>query len=145
MIDLSLLLSGILLLRIVRIFLMSHTFFWHLTRYIVFGDNLGYGKPKSLKDHLVSAKTQCESPSDNKSAPCCRSKCQICPFIEETETFQNKDTSETLDIIKWSLNCSSKLVVYLIECKSYSKQHVGGTVTLSRTRFEYYKSEARRV
>ena len=41
---------------------------------------IGWRKPKSLKDHLVSAKIKCEPSSDNKSAPCCRSRCQICPF-----------------------------------------------------------------
>ena len=82
----------------------------------VFGDKppmIGWRKPKSLKDHLVSAKVKCEPSSDNKSAPCCRSRCQICPFIEETKTFQNKDKSETFDIRKGILNCSSNLVVYL--------------------------------
>ena len=56
----------------------------------VFGDTppmIVWRKPKSLKDHLVSAKVKCEPSSDNNSAPCCRSRCQICPFIEETKTF----------------------------------------------------------
>ena len=94
----------------------------------VFGDKppmIGWRKPRSLKDNLVSAKVKCEPSSDNKSAPCCRSRCQICPFIEETKTFQNKDKSETFDIRKGILNYSSSLVVYLIECKSCSKQYVG--------------------
>ena len=42
----------------------------------VFGDKppmIGWRKPKSLKDHLVSAKVKCEPSSDNKSAPCCYS------------------------------------------------------------------------
>ena len=37
----------------------------------VFGDKppmIGWRKPKSLKDHLVSAKIECEPSSDNKSA-----------------------------------------------------------------------------
>ena len=42
-----------------------------------------YIYPKSLKDHLVSAKNKCEPSLDNKSAPCCR--CEICPFIEENK------------------------------------------------------------
>ena len=113
----------------------------------VFGDKppkIGWRKPKSLKDHLVSAKVKCEPSSDNKSAPCCRSRCQICPFME-TKTFQNKDKSETFDIRKGILNCSSNLVVYLIECKSCSKQYVGSTITPFRSRFNNYKSGARKV
>ena len=60
----------------------------------VFGDNppmIDLRKPKLLKDHLVRAKIKVESYSDNKKPPCCSSKCQIWPFIEETNTFQNKD------------------------------------------------------
>ena len=84
----------------------------------VFGDNpymIGWRKPKSLKDHSVITKIKSESSSDNKNAPCCRSRRQICSFIEETTTFQNKDKSETFDIRKGILNCSRNLVVYLIE------------------------------
>ena len=46
----------------------------------VFGNKppmIGWRKHKSLKDHLVSAKIKCESSSDNKRAPCCRSRRQI--------------------------------------------------------------------
>ena len=114
----------------------------------VFGDNppmIGWRKPKSLKDHLVSAEIKCESSSDNKSVPCCRSRYQICPFIEETNTFQNKDKSETFDIRKEILNCSSNLVVYSIQCKSCSKQYVGSTITPFCTCFNKYKSGAREV
>ena len=80
----------------------------------VFGDKppmIGWRKLISLKDNLVSAKVKREPSSDNKSAPCCRSRCQICPFIEETKTFQNKDKSEKVDIRKGILNCSTNLVV----------------------------------
>ena len=50
---------------------------------------------------------------------------QICSFIEKTKNFQNKDKSETFDIKKGILNCSTNLVVCLIECKSCSKQYSG--------------------
>ena len=61
---------------------------------------IGWRKLRSLKDHLVSSKIKCEPSSDYKSAPCCRARCQICPFIKETKTFQNKDTSETFEVRK---------------------------------------------
>ena len=76
---------------------------------------------------------------------CCRSRCQICPFNAETITFQNKDKSETFDIRKWILSCSSNLVLYLIECKSCSKQYVGSNITPFRARFNNYKSGARKL
>ena len=60
----------------------------------VFGDKpsmIGWRKSKLLKDHLITAKIKCESSSCNKSAPCCRSRCQICPFIEETNIFAKQE------------------------------------------------------
>ena len=59
--------------------------------------------------------------------------------------FQNKDKSETFDIRKGISNCSSNLVVYIIECKSCSKQYVGSTITPFRSRFNDYKNGARKV
>ena len=39
------------------------------------------------KQRSFSAQIKCEPSSDNKSTPCCKSRYQICPFIEETKTF----------------------------------------------------------
>ena len=114
----------------------------------VFGDTapmIGWRKPKSLKDILVSAKIKTEASLISKSAPCCRPRCQICPFIVETDTFQNKDKSEKFDIRTGILNCSSNLVVYLIECQSCCKQYVGSTITPFRSRFNNYKTGSRKV
>ena len=85
MIDLFLLLPTILLLRVNKEPNTEHC--------KVFGDKspmIGWRKCKSLKDHLVSAKIKHEPSSDNRNAPC-RSRYQICSFIEETKIFQNKD------------------------------------------------------
>ena len=67
----------------------------------VFGDKppiIRWRKHKSVKDHLFSTKIKYKLSSENKRAPCCSSRCQICPFIEETKTFQNKNKSEIFDI-----------------------------------------------
>ena len=106
----------------------------------VFGDNppmRGCRKLKSLEDHKVSAKIKC--------APFCSSRCQICLFVEENKNFQNKDKKDTFDIRKGILNRSSKLVVSLIKCKSYSKQYVGSATTFFYDSFNNYNSEARKV
>ena len=85
--------------------------------------------PNHFKYHVVGIIIKC--------APCCRSR--ICPFIEESNTFENKDKSETFDIRKEILNCSSSLVVYLRERKSCSKQYLGSTFTPFRTCLNNYK------
>ena len=43
------------------------------------------------------------------------------------------------------MNCSTNLVVYLIECRSCSKQYVGSTITPFCSQFNNYKSGARKV
>ena len=91
---------------------------------------IGWRKSKSLTDQLVSAKIKCDLSSDNKSAPCCRSRCQSVPFIEETKLFKTKGI----------LNSSSNLVVYLTECKSCSKQYMRYTITMFCIRFNNCKS-----
>ena len=106
---------------------------------------IGWRKLTSLKHHLVSAKIRCEPSSDNKMAPCCRSRCQICPSIEESKTFLNKDKSKTFDVRKRILNCSTTLVAYLIEYKSCSKYYIGSTFTQFCSRFNSYKSGCRKV
>ena len=87
----SLLLPTILIFRIFRI-LNEVLILLTLSKQHckVFGDKfrmLDCRKLKSLEDHRGSAKIKCKSV--NKRAPYCRSKCQVCPFIEETNTFQN--------------------------------------------------------
>ena len=95
---------------------------------------IGWRKPKSFKDHVLNAKIKCELFSDNKSAPCCMSRCQISPFIKETNAFPKKEKIETFEIRKGILNCSSNL-----DCKACSKQYVGTTITAFRTHFNNYK------
>ena len=66
--------------------------------------------------------------------------------IEETNTFKNKDEEEMFDIGKWILNCNSNLLVYLIECKLSSRQHVVSTFTYSvHTHFKNYEIRTREV
>ena len=97
------------------------------------------------KMNIADLLTTCEPSSDNKSAPCFRFWCRIRSFIEETNTFQNKDKTETSDIRKGILNRSINLVVYLIECKSCFRQYVGSSITPFRSRFNDSKSGTKKV
>ena len=109
-----------------------------------FGDKppmIGWRKPKSLKDRLVNKlnvnhlqiiKAHHVVGLDVKFALLFKSFCQICK-------------SETFDIRIGILNCSTDLVVYLIECKSCFKQYVSSTITPFRSRFNNYKSGVRKL
>ena len=68
---------------------------------------------KSLKDHLVRA-------SDHlvrASVSMLTINRQVYQFIVNTDTFSPITTDETFKINKGPLNCNSKKVVYLSECK----------------------------
>ena len=106
---------------------------------------VGFRKGKSLKDYLVRAKlprtienpgcTKCIGPA-RRGPPC-----QVCTMIEQATTFTDRDESRIYDIRKGPLNCNSKYVVYLIQCKICKKQNCGSTITRCRTRINNYKTK----
>ena len=95
---------------------------------------------KSLKDHLVRA----SFPILNQtlgSEPCGKRNCQVCQFIVNTNTFGPITTDETFKINKGPLNCNSKKVVYLSECKRCKSPYVGKAQTrLNNMMLNNYKS-----
>ena len=70
---------------------------------------------------------------------------KVCLVVGLDATFVLLLRKLTLSKTKEALNCSRNLVVYLTECKSYSKQYVGSTITMFCIRFNSCKSAARRV
>ena len=71
---------------------------------------------KSSKDHLVRTSL----PILNKpllSEPRGKRNCQVWQLILNTDTFSPVRTNKTLKINKGPLNCNSKKVVYVLECK----------------------------
>ena len=97
---------------------------------------VGFRNGKSLKDHLVRA-------SDHlvrASVSVFTINCQVYQFIVNTDTFSPITTGETFKINKDPLNCNSKKVVYLSECKKCKNPYIGKTKTKFRMRLNNYKS-----
>ena len=67
---------------------------------------------KSLKDLLVRAKVPVEKETYGKSCGYQGKHYQVCTFLEEKNTFTNKEGNDTN-------------VIYLITCKKYKKQYAG--------------------
>ena len=66
---------------------------------------------------------------------------KFCTFLEEKNTFTNKEGSDTYRIREGlHLDCNSENVIYLITCKKCKKQYVGSCITRFRTRFNNYRS-----
>ena len=100
---------------------------------------VGFRNGKSLKDHLVRASLPILNQTLG-SEPCGKRNCQVCQFIVNTDTFSPITTDETFKINKGPLNCNSKKVVYLSECKKCKNLYVGKAQTKFHMRLNNYKS-----
>ena len=111
---------------------------------------VGFRKAKSLKDFLVRAKL----PTRNVPMGCvkCNKKgkgprCEVCNIIDESTSFTDKNKTkvynEVYNIRQGPLNCNSRFVVYLIQCKVCGKQNCGSTITECRKRINNYKTKFR--
>ena len=100
---------------------------------------VGFRIGKSLKDYLVTASLPILN-NTLGSEPCGKRNCQVCQFIVNTDTFSPITTDETFKINKGPLNCNSKKVVYLSECKKRKNLHVGKAQTKFFMRLNNYKS-----
>ena len=105
---------------------------------------VGFKKGKSLKDFLVRAKVPPIEKPKGGCAPCGGKRCQVSNFIKDTDKFQvtTKDKNYFINTFN-KVNCNSKYVVYLIECKTCGKPYVGSTETRFRSRFNNYRSSQR--
>ena len=106
---------------------------------------VGFKRGKSLGDMLVRAKLPdiTENPGNPGSWKCGSSRCEVCRYVCETNTFSDMAKNNTYKI-NGANNCNSKCVVYLAQCKRCKKQYVGSCKTAFRTRFNNYKSAHRR-
>ena len=77
------------------------------------------------------------------SSGCGKKRCDICPYIDETSSFQSQEGRE-YKIRAENLNCDSKHVVYLVTCKTCGVQYVGSTCPPFRLRYNNYRSCHRR-
>ena len=100
---------------------------------------VGFRNGKSLKDHLVRASLPILNQTLG-SESCGKRNCQVCQLIVNTDTFSPITTDETFKINKGPLNCNSKKVIYLSECKKCKNPYVGKAQTKLRMRLNNYKS-----
>ena len=83
---------------------------------------VGFKRGKSLKDLLIRAKVPVETETDGKSCGCQGTRCEVCTFLEEKNTFTNKEGSDTYKIRGGlHLDCNSENVIYLVTCKKCKK------------------------
>ena len=89
---------------------------------------------------LVRAKLpKLQIESDKGCFRCGKSRCQLCRFMSEGNSFRS-NFSEGEFKISSRYTCDSSGVVYLLGCKVCGKQNVGSIFTSFRVRFNNYKS-----
>ena len=69
---------------------------------------------------------------------------QVCENVKEPDTFTSFTTKNTFKIND-SFNCNDKCLIYLFSCKTFGKQYTGKTTDHFRSRWNNYKSEARKA
>ena len=95
-------------------------------------------------DSLVRAKLpKLQIESDKGCFRCGKSRCQLCRFVSEGNSFRSNVSGSEFKISS-RYTCDSSGVVYLLDCKVCGKQYVGSTFTSFRVRFNNYKSASRR-
>ena len=91
--------------------------------------NVGYRRPKSLKDLLVRAKLPKSQEPTDKASPrttnCCTNpSCRYCKSLNTTGTIKSHTTSRSYST-REKADCTSNNLVYCISCKKCGKQYVG--------------------
>ena len=99
---------------------------------------IAFRNAKTSRDHLVRSKlkTTCEKP---RVTICGRKKCEIYHILHQGDTFESSNTGKQYKI-KFSFNCISRNVVYVLARKISEKQLVGSILTKFRSRFNQCKS-----
>lgn len=76
------------------------------------------------------------------SRPCGKLNCSMCPLYVQSKSYIQNHRNFTFPL-KQALNCSSRNVIYCIQCNSCSKQYVGQTKNSIRERISQHRSDLR--
>ena len=109
------------------------------------GPMVSFRASRKLSSYLVRAKLYPlkRNVGSRKCGKTCGRKCEVCHNIQNSDTFQSSMTNETF-IINHHLNCDSKCLIYLLTCKTCSKQYTGETTDHFRYRWNNYKANDRK-
>ncbi|XP_019614385.1 PREDICTED: uncharacterized protein LOC109462296 [Branchiostoma belcheri] len=106
---------------------------------------VAYRRNKNIKDMLVRARI----PKENRnllekfvpsgSFPCGKNGCTNCAYVKKANNFKSHRTGKCY-AIRTHINCQSKNIVYLIQCKKYGVQYVGETKQTLANRLNSHRS-----
>ncbi|KAI8516763.1 corticospinal neuron axon guidance through spinal cord [Branchiostoma belcheri] len=106
---------------------------------------VAYRRNKNIKDMLVRARI----PKENRnflekfvpsgSFPCGKNRCTNCAYVKKANNFKSHRTGKCY-AIRTHINCQSKNIVYLIQCKKCGVQYVGETKQTLANRLNGHRS-----
>ena len=102
---------------------------------------VAYKRPQNIKDKIIRSKVPPQSSTRPKRQShgmkkC--NKCSVCPYIREGKIVKATATNVKIDI-NYSVDCSTKNVVYLIGCKKCPLQYIGETERMVKERFAEHR------
>ena len=111
---------------------------------------VAFRRAKKLKDKLIKARVPAiperrEQRKITGMRPCNERLCETCPFVQVTKQFKGP-FSNTVVQLNSKLTCSSKNIVYCLQCnKDNCKQiYVGHTQRALKERFGEHKTSVRK-
>ena len=100
---------------------------------------VAYKRTPNLRDLLVRTQLRDNTNPQQKAPPgvykCNHPRCLTCPFLQEGQTKYTFSATKEERRINDNLNCKSKNLIYLIECKKCTKQYIGETKRQLHERF----------
>ncbi|KAI8495640.1 hypothetical protein Bbelb_266120 [Branchiostoma belcheri] len=106
---------------------------------------VAYRRNKNIKDMLVRARISKENRNfflkfvPSGSFPCEKNRCTNCAFVKKANNFKSHRTGKCY-AIRTHINCQSKNIVYLIQCKKCGVQYVGETKQTLANRLNGHRS-----
>ena len=92
---------------------------------------MAYKRSPNLCDLLVRTQLRGNTNPQQKAPSgiykCNHSRCLTCLFLQEGQAKYTFSTTKKERCINDNLNCKSKNLIYLIECKKCTKQYIGET------------------
>jgi len=102
---------------------------------------------RSIKQKTIQSLKQsenqtfgCQVSDDGACKPCDKPRCHTCPFVTSDDCYRSFTTGQ-LYPINLPVDCSSKNVIYLIQCTDCGIQYVGETKNTLRTRARKHRSD----
>ena len=104
---------------------------------------VAFRRPKNLRDMLVRAElSEAAPPTQPGNIPCNNRRCKTRNILIQSDSFTSPCTGSTHKI-RFEFKCTTRNLVYLIQCRRCGLQYVGETGNPLHTRMNSHRSDIR--